>query len=250
MNHEQRRFAGNTVIVTGAGAGIGRATAARIAQEGGRVVASDVMAERLASLVAEHGDAIVAAPGDIAQEEAVRHIVTACAGRIDGLVNDAGIMDGFLPAGEVDDQTWDRVLAVNLTAVMRLTRAALPAMLAAGSGSIVNVASVAGLRGSAAGAAYTASKHGLIGLTRSTAFIYGPHGIRANVLAPGGVETSIVAEPRSEAAWQRIAPVMSAVAPPSASPESLAANILWLLSDEAENINGAVLSSDGGWSAI
>lgn len=250
MHYNQDRFAGWTIIVTGAGAGIGRATADRIIREGGRVIASDTVADRLAALVADHpSEAVVSITGDISREEDVARIVAACDGRIDGLANVAGIMDGFLPAAEVDDATWERVLSVNLTAAMRLTRAVLPTMLAAGGGSIVNVASVAGLRGSAAGAAYTASKHGLIGLSRSTAFIYGPKGIRTNVVAPGGVETAIAAVPRSDFAWSRIAPVVATNAPPSVQPNLLASNVLWLLSDEAANVNGAVLSSDGGWAA-
>lgn len=244
------RFAGQTVIVTGAGAGIGRATASRLLAEGARVVATDIEEERLASLAEERGaGSVVTLAGDISREATVQDVVAACAGRVDALANVAGIMDGFLPAAEIDDGTWDRVLAVNLTAVMRLTRAVLPAMLVAGRGSIVNVASIAALRGSVAGVAYTASKHALLGLTRSTAFIYGPDGIRTNAVAPGAVQTSIAATPRSESAWARMEPVMQANAPPSADAASLAANILWLMSDDARNINGAVLSSDGGWSA-
>ena len=107
-------------------------------------------------------------------------------------------MDGFLPTAELDDDVWDRILAVNLTAVMRLTRAALPSMITAGKGSIVNVSLEAGLRGSAAGTAYTTSKHAVNGFTVSTAFFYAPAGVRCNAVAPGAVATSIEAPFRSQ----------------------------------------------------
>lgn len=250
MTPIQGRFAGKTVIVTGAGAGIGWATASRLLEEGARVIASDVAEGRLAALTAAtSSSALVTIAGDISREETVQRILAACEARVDGLANVAGVMDGFLPAAEVDDATWERVFAVNVTAVMRLTRAALPVMLVAGGGAIVNVASEASLRGSAAGVAYTASKHALVGFTKSTAFMYGPRGVRVNAIAPGPVRTSINGASRSDHGWSRIAPLLEAQAPPVAEPASLAANILWLLSDEAENINGVVLPSDGGWAA-
>ncbi|MES2086147.1 MAG: SDR family NAD(P)-dependent oxidoreductase [Pseudomonadota bacterium] len=244
------RFAGKTVIVTGAGAGIGSATAYRLLEEGARVVASDLGEDRLAALkAATSSSALVTIAGDISRQDTVQRILAACEARVDGLANVAGVMDGFLPAAEVDDATWDRVFAVNVTAVMRLTRAALPAMLVAGRGAIVNVASEASLRGSAAGAAYTASKHAVVGFTKSTAFMYGPKGVRVNALAPGPVRTSIDGASRSDHGWSRIGRLLEVQAPPVAEPDSLAASILWLLSDEAENINGVVLPSDGGWAA-
>lgn len=168
------RFAGRTVIVTGAASGIGQATALRIAKEGGRVIAADISKERLDDLVAENaGLDLVPVAGDISTEETVAAVVAAAGGRIDALANVAGIMDNFAPIHEVDDDTWDRVFRINVTALMRLTRAVVPLMLDAGTGSVVNVASEAGLRGSAAGAAYTASKHAVVGLTKNSAVMYG-----------------------------------------------------------------------------
>jgi NAD(P)-dependent dehydrogenase (short-subunit alcohol dehydrogenase family) len=240
------RFAGRTAIVTGAGSGIGRAVALRLAEEGARVVAADVSAERLA-------DFELAVVGDVSQEEDVARILAvavAAAGgaSVDVLANVAGIMDGFLPPHEVDDGTWERVLAVNLTGPMRLTRAVLPGMLEAGRGAIVNVASEASLRASASGVAYTSSKHGLLGLTRSTAVFYGPSGIRCNAVCPGAVATNIGGMPRSEFAMGVVGKHLAAI-PGVATPEQLAAAICWLASDDAANVNGAVLASDGGWSA-
>ncbi|MBA8991993.1 NAD(P)-dependent dehydrogenase (short-subunit alcohol dehydrogenase family) [Curtobacterium pusillum] len=248
------RFTGRTIIVTGAGSGIGRATATRIANEGGRVIATDVVAERLDALRAELVDTdgldVETVVGDVAAAETIDGIIAAAGDRVDGLANVAGIMDAFLPPSEVDDATWDRVFSVNVTGPMRLTRAVLPLMIAAGRGAVVNVASEAALRASAAGAAYTASKHAIAGFTKSVAFFHGPQGIRANAVAPGAVATNIEAPMRSDYAAGRVGPIMQVAIPPVAQPEQLAAAITWLLSDDSANVNGAVLPSDGGWSVV
>jgi NAD(P)-dependent dehydrogenase (short-subunit alcohol dehydrogenase family) len=250
MTHDPR-FAGRTAIVTGAGSGIGRATALRFARDGARVVAADVVADRLEALVAEHPELdLVPVVGDITSQEGVDAVVAAADGRVDALANVAGIMDGFLPAGEVDDRTWDLVFAVNVTAVLRLTRAVLPLMQAAGSGAIVNVASEAALRGSAAGVAYTASKHAVAGITKNTAVIYGKQGIRVNAVAPGATLTAIEAPMRSALAGQVLGPLMQTMIPTPVEAEELANAITWLASDESRNVNGVILPSDGGWSAI
>jgi NAD(P)-dependent dehydrogenase (short-subunit alcohol dehydrogenase family) len=243
------RFSNSTAIVTGAGSGIGRAVAVRLAAEGARVIASDVSEERLEDLAGEVGAAVTAVVGDVSTQVAIDEIMTAAGDRIDVLANVAGIMDGFLPPHEVDDATWDRVFGVNVTGPMRLTRAVLPAMMSAGKGAIVNVASEAALRGSAAGVAYTASKHALIGLTRSTAVLYAASGIRCNAVCPGAVATNIEAASRSEFGMGVIGKYFGNI-PSVATPEHLAATICWLASDDSANVTGVALASDGGWSAI
>ena len=246
------RFAGLTAIVTGSGSGIGRATAMRIAAEGGRVVVSDLRAERVAetvTLIEDAGGSAVGVPGDITSQDHVDALVAACDGRVDVLVNNAGIMDAFLPVGEVDDATWTRVLDVNLTAPMRMTRAVLPLMTAAGRGTIVNVASEASLRAGASGTAYTVSKHGVLGLTRSTALFYKGLGIRCNAVLPGAVRTNIEAPFHSPMAAGVLGPLMQVI-PGVAEPDDLAAAICWLASADSANVTGALLPSDGGWSTI
>lgn len=245
------RFAGKTVIVTGAGSGIGLATALRVAKEGGTVVAADISKERLDDLMAQNdGLDIVPVAGDISTEETVAAVVAAAQGRVDALANVAGIMDKFAPVHEVDDEVWERVFRINVTALMRLTRAVVPLMLESGTGSVVNVASEAGLRGSAAGAAYTASKHAVVGLTKNSAVMYGPKGLRFNAVAPGATITNIVADWGSQLAAERLGPLMGANIPTPATAAQLAASITFLLSDDGTNVNGAVLASDGGWSAL
>jgi len=246
---DQGRFTGQTVIVTGAGSGIGRATASRVAREGGRVIAVDVSQERLDEFVAEHGGAdIISLTADITDDAGVARIVAAAGDTIDGLANIAGIMDDMTPVGDVSDAVWDRVFRVNVNGTMKLMRAVIPAMLAQGGGSIVNTASEAALRGSAAGVAYTASKHAVAGLTKSSAFMYGPSGIRVNAVAPGPTITNIEASFGSPLGSDRIQTAM-AVMPDPVEADALAASITFLLSNDGVNVNGIIMASDGGWSA-
>lgn len=246
------RHEGKTAIVTGAGSGIGRATAVRLAGEGANVIACDINTAGLEDTLGEMGG-----PGnhqmvtaDITNNEDVAKVVEAADGKVDILANVAGIMDHFLPITEVDDETWDRVIAVNMTGVMKLTRAVLPIMQEAGGGAVVTVASEASLGAGASGVAYTSSKHGVIGLVRHVAFFYGPSGVRSNAVLPGGVETGIgaTADPRS--AWpMEHAQKKMATMGPTAQPDQIATVVSWLACDEASNVNGAIVTSDGGWSA-
>jgi NAD(P)-dependent dehydrogenase (short-subunit alcohol dehydrogenase family) len=242
------RFAGQTVVVTGAASGIGSAVALRVAREGGRVVAVDVSTDRLVELAASLPDAgIITITGDVTRQADIDAIAAATEGRVDSVANVAGVNDDFSPAHETTDEMWDRVLAINLTGPFKLIRALLPAMLAAGKGSIVNVTSEAALRGNASGNAYTVSKHGIVGLTRSAAFMYGSSGIRVNAVAPGAVATGIpMPKTVSEFGMNRLQP-FHGMLPSVATAEQVASSICFLLSDDATNISGVVLPSDGGW---
>lgn len=250
------RHTGRIAVVTGAGSGIGRATAIRLAREGATVIGCDVHRDGLETLQSE----VAGTPGsiqtvvaDISQQAGVDDVAAAALaldGRVDVLANVAGIMDWFLPAHEVDDETWRRVMSVNVDGVMMLCRALLPSMMERGSGAIVNIASVGGLRGGAAGLAYTASKHAVVGLTRSIAWTYRDEGIRCNAICPGGVATNIgvTAAPRSQWGFEQLQKV-HALGGRMADPDEIAALLSWLASDEASNVNGAIVAADGGWTA-
>ena len=242
---------GSSVIVTGAGSGIGRAAALRFARAGANLVVADVNGDAAEAVAAEVGG--VAITGDLTDQAVAEKVVdtaVAAFGGVDVLVNNAGIMDSMSAAADVSDVEWARVLDVNLNAPFLLTRAALPHMLAKGKGAIVYTASEAGLRGSAAGAAYTVSKHGLIGLTRSVAVMYRNAGIRANAIAPGGTRTGIAVNADPAGHGPRVLAQYMPNIGRVAEPEEQAAAIVFLASDAAANITGVVLPVDNGWSAI
>jgi NAD(P)-dependent dehydrogenase (short-subunit alcohol dehydrogenase family) len=243
------RLKDKVAIVTGAGSGIGLAMTRRFVEDGAQVVAADVAEAALARL--EGIDGVTPVRADVTLQDDVDRLVAAAEalGRLDIVCNNAGIMDRFLPVGETPDAVWQRVLAVNLTGPFLLSRAAISAMLRAGGGVIINTASAAGLSGAKAGAAYTASKHGLIGLTRSIAASYGADGIRCVAIAPGGVETGIGlgGEP-SERGYATLMRT-TAAALRTAKPVEIANIAVFLASDEASFVNGAVIVADAGWLA-
>lgn len=246
------RLQNKVAIVTGAGSGIGRAIVQRFVQEGASVVATDVNAECLQSLAQELADSpLTTVVGDISDRASAEKMVETAVstyGKLDILVNNAGIMDEFTPLAELEDDLWERVLGVNLAGPMYISRKAIQAMLPQGGGSIVNVSSIGGLFGGRAGAAYTTSKHGLIGLTRSVAYHYVKQGIRCNVICPGGVATNIAIRQPSPLGYERLQTTLP-MAVRSAEPVELANVALFLASDESSFVNGEVLVADGGWTA-
>jgi len=243
-------------VITGAGSGMGRAMARLFAAEGAKVVAADLVPDGVEQVVQEiraAGGTALAVTADVSRKEDVEAMIDRAVetyGRLDVLVNNAGIMDGVKPVADCPDETWNKVLGVNLSGVFYACRKAVPIMVQQGGGVIVNNASVGGLRGGVAGAAYTASKHAVIGLTKNIAAFYGAEGIRCNVICPGAVATSIgiCADPdmKSVARLMKVAEM----SPRTGAPEEIAAVALFLASDDSSFVSGAVLVADGGWLAI
>lgn len=253
------RLAGKVAVITGAASGMGRAMASLFAAQGATIVAADWNAGRLDEVMREltaGGASALAVPGDIADQSVADHLIAhavASFGRVDVLVNNAGVMDYMAGVGEVTDDVWQRVLGINLNAPMYTSRRAVQHMLTHGGGSIINVASTAALSGGAAGAAYTASKHGLIGLTRSTAWMYAQRGVRCNAICPGATKTNIaesMPQDRLDPAGAQRAGAFAALIPAYLDASDIAQLALFLASDDSRFINGAVITADGGWMAL
>ncbi|MBM7606640.1 NAD(P)-dependent dehydrogenase (short-subunit alcohol dehydrogenase family) [Metabacillus crassostreae] len=243
-------------VVTGAGSGMGKAIANVYADEGAKVVVSDINKETAEGTVEEiksKGGEAVAVLANVAIEEDVQALIDTTVdtfGTVDILVNNAGVMDNFIPAAEMEDDLWEKVFAVNSTAVMRTTRKVLPIFLNENKGVIVNIASNGGLQGGRAGAAYTASKHAVIGFTKNTGFMYAKSGVRCNAVAPGSVETNIASTLTnvSEFGMGQSRPGM-ATNPRLAQPDEIAKVALFLATDDASFVNATTVTVDGGWTA-
>lgn len=252
------RLKGKVAVITGAGSGMGRAMANLFAAEGAKIVAGEWNEETLAEVVAEvkaAGGDIVGVQGDVSVQSQAEAIIDAAMeqfGRIDVLCNNAGVMDVNQGAAEMPNEMWDRVLGINLNGPMYLTRKAIPAMKQGGGGSIINTASVAGVGGGAAGLAYTVSKHGVVGLTKQTAFRYAQEGIRCNAIAAGAVETNImqsVDPTKMDPAGSARSQTYYAAIPGQLKAKDIADLALFLASDESKMINGAIIPADAGWTA-
>jgi meso-butanediol dehydrogenase/(S,S)-butanediol dehydrogenase/diacetyl reductase len=248
------RLAGKVALITGGGTGIGAATARAFAREGARVVVTGRRAGPIQAVAAETSG--VAVQGDVRDDRHVADAVAAAVrgfGGLDVVVANAGITAGG-DLVSVSNRQWEELLGVNLTGIMKVGRAAVPALLDRGGGSIVNVASVAGLVAGPESAGYATSKAAILGLTRSMAYDYGPRGIRVNTLCPGWVrsemseaEMDALGELRGidrEAAYQEVSqwlPLRRV-----AAPEEIAACCLFLASEESSFVTGVVLVADGG----
>jgi NAD(P)-dependent dehydrogenase (short-subunit alcohol dehydrogenase family) len=247
------RFHGRVALVTGSARGIGRAVAVRLASEGAAVIVNDILP--LDGAVADcraAGGEVEAVQRDIARPGAAEALVARARDRFGGLhvvVNNA-FWEERAPLLDVSREGWDRTLQVSLTAAMLVARAALPALVAAGGGAIVNIASVHALGAGPGFAPYEAAKAGLISLTRSIAVEHGRQGVRCNAVCPGLVITE-----RNRAWWLEDPPRLQAVqaAYPVGrvgTPEDVAAVVAFLASEEAAFVNGASLAVDGGMTAM
>ena len=252
------RFEKKSVLVTGAGNGMGKEITLRYLAEGAHVTAADYNVLRLRDLEAEveaqsYPGQLKTYVADISKKEEAENLIDYAVqewGSLDILVNNAGIAGRCEPVGELEDELWDRVLAVNLTGTMYMMRKAVNVMLAQESrGNIVNIASVAGLKGCRASSAYTVSKHGVVALTEHTAYMYLHEGIRVNAVCPGGIRTDMAADHTNESEFG-YARVRGGMDPQFVFGEkkNIADAVLFVSSEDASFINGANIVVDGGMS--
>ena len=245
-----------SVVITGASSGMGKAIVERFAQEGTNIIAVARRKERLDALADSLKDApgkVIPFAGDVSREETMVNAIDLAVkefGCLDILVNNAGIMDDMSPIGDVQNEKIDQVFAVNVYGPMYAMRKAVQVFREQGNGgNIINVASVGAMK-TVAGAVYCASKAAVISLSKNTAFMYMPEGIRCNVIAPGGIATEISASMGmpNMAGYSRVKNVLAA-APAPGSAEQIAGAALFLASEDSSYVNGDVLTVDGGWAA-
>jgi NAD(P)-dependent dehydrogenase (short-subunit alcohol dehydrogenase family) len=244
-------LAGMVAVVTGGGSGIGRATALLLAARGAAVVVGDIDGAHAEGVAREIGDRACGVRVDVTKADQVDAMVDRATADFGGLhiaVNNAGTSGHFAPTADVPPEEWRHVIELNLNGVFYCMRAEIPAILAAGGGAIVNTSSGAGLMGFAGLPAYVASKHGVVGLTRSAALEYSAQGIRVNCVCPGTVRTPMLeaftGDESTLQAMGRAMPIKRL-----ATPEEIAEAIVWLASPAASYVTGHALAVDGGAAA-
>ncbi|MEA2168245.1 MAG: hypothetical protein QOF76_1545 [Solirubrobacteraceae bacterium] len=243
---------GKVVLITGAGSGIGEATAHEAAAEGARLLLADVDDDK-GEAVAETLDATYV-HCDVVSEEEVSAMVDSCMtayGQIDGAFNCAGILGGLGMTADAELADWKRIIDIDLTGVFLCSKYELRQMLAAGSGSIVNMSSAAGLIGWAGAVGYVAAKHGVVGLSKAAAMDYAPQGIRVNALCPSYIDTPLVTDMFENLLGGDQAAKDAAIAVHPygrfGTSSEVAAACVWLLSDKASLVTGTAFSVDGGY---
>jgi 3-oxoacyl-[acyl-carrier protein] reductase len=247
------KLEGRTAVITGAGSGMGRAMAELFHAEGAQVVAADIdqtAAERtVAGLNSGRAIAVGADVSDVASVDQLGERALAEFGSVDIVCNNAGVLDDYTPAHETNDDLWVRIISVNLTGPFNVSRRFIPGMLERGKGAIVNTASISSFIAGGGGAAYTSSKHGVLGLTRQMAFDYGGKGIRVNAICPGATQTGMTQHLVTEEGRNEHVDAAIAGTPAGrwARPEEIAKLALFLASDDADFIHGAAYVIDGGW---
>jgi NAD(P)-dependent dehydrogenase (short-subunit alcohol dehydrogenase family) len=252
---EFARLQGKVAIITGAASGIGRAMALKFLREGAIVVAVDNRLPELNELtsLAPSDAVLVTCQADVGEradlEKSIADTVRRFS-RLDILCNNAGVSDGFTPVADLTDALWEHVLKVDLTSAVIACRFAIPSMIRDGGGVILNTASIAGFRGGRSGTAYTVAKHGLIGLTRSIASFYGAVNIRCNAICPGSVDTNVLRGVEVHPAGLALRERGYATKPRVAQADDIADVGVFLASDEARYVNGAVIVADAGWTTF
>ena len=246
------RLEGKIAVVTGAASGIGRAVAKRLAAEGAKIVIGDRNADGVRETAQAIGGSASALALDVADESSCQAIIDHAVsqhGGLDILCNVAGVLD-FGRFEDVDRTRWDRVISVNLTGVYQMCRAAMPHLIAR-RGNVVNMASAAGLVGIPYNSVYTASKHGVVGLTKALALEFSKEGVRVNAVCPGGVDTPMVQlAPPENIDWQMVMRAASWLDDGAmATPDDIADAVAFLASSEARRITGATFTVDGGQTA-
>jgi len=242
---------GKVAIITGAGSGLGREFAKELAGEGVKVVAADINlpgAEETVSMVSDAGGEAIAVEADVSDAASTQAMVQSALdrfGTVDILVNNAGLVGETVKTAEVSEESWDRIMAVDMKGVFLGSKAAIPVMLERGGGVIINIASVSGFLASATGVEYTAAKHGVVGITKQIAYDYGHDGIRCVGIGPGVIETPLTAEwTREGGPFHEL--TMDAPAGRYGRPIDIARVVCFLASDEASFMHGHTFAVDGG----
>lgn len=256
MESTQRQLEGKVALITGGSAGIGRATALAFAAAGAKVAVASRGAKGNAEtveLIRKSGGEAVAFEVDVSKEADVVAAVTRTVeryGRLDCAVNNAGVAPRFRSVFEFSEAEWDEIMDINLKGVWLCMKHEIGQMLKQGGGSIINMSSTAGLCGARWQALYSASKHGVLGLTRTAALELATSRIRVNAVCPGVVQRTTLVE-RVKAEQPEMAQMIAATHPMNrvADPEEVAAAVLWLASDAASFVTGSALSVDGGFMA-